>query len=104
MRPQFAFATLLICSAFPISAYAEISAPAEGAKSRPVTAIAQPIEDIADIHHSPLITANPTQLASNEASIAELRKLRQAGEARERHLRAQYRSRGLEYPVRFEGD
>ncbi|MBI3222622.1 MAG: hypothetical protein HYZ46_06055 [Nitrosomonadales bacterium] len=87
-----------------MSTYAEMSAPAEDSTSRAVTAIVQPIEDIADIHNSPVITANPTKLAANETSITELRKLRQAGEARERHLRAQYRSRGLEYPVRFEGD
>ncbi|MBI5429342.1 MAG: hypothetical protein HY938_02665 [Nitrosomonadales bacterium] len=104
MNTHFALATIFAGAVFSMNSFAEVIKTAEDKKARTTAARFQPLEDIADIHNSPVITAHPTRLASNEASVAELRKLRRAGEARERHLRAQYRSRGLVYPARFEGD
>lgn len=64
----------------------------------------QPIENLVDIHDSPIILKRPTQIASNNESIAELRKLRRMGELRERKMRSQYQARGQVYPEPFAGD
>lgn len=103
MLNQFISAVIIgaIFSTSAIAAASDVAEPTEGVASN---ARNQPIEAIVDIHDSPIILKQPTEIASDNESIAELRKLRHLGELRERKMRLQHQARGQAYPEPFAGD
>ncbi|MFA6970652.1 MAG: hypothetical protein WC208_04535 [Gallionella sp.] len=101
MYIQFAIATVMIGSLFSMSTFAACQ---DDEKRRNSSQAVQPLENIVDIHNSPVILEHPTRMQSGAEGGAELEKLRKAGEMREIDRRTWYQSRGKAYPERFAGD
>ncbi len=106
MFPQYsvATATVILGSVFSMATFAAEMECDDKKKRRAASASAQSLESIVDIHNSPVILAHPTKFNSSEESIAELQKLRVAGELRDSKMRAAAQAQGKPYPERFAGD
>ncbi len=104
MYPQLAMTAVILGSMFSMSSFANEVDVEEEKKRRNARVAIQSFEPVVDIHNTPVVMAHPTLAASKTASLAELSKLRVAGEQRERGLRAWYAARGQAYPERFAGD
>lgn len=101
MYIQFAIAAVMTGSLFSMAASA---ACLDDEKRRNSSQAVPQFENIVDIHNSPLILAHPIPMQSGAEGVAELEKLRRAGEVREINRRSSYQSRGQAYPERFAGD